>query len=145
MLRHQHEENLFHLFFLQSITYNFLTKKVEMMQRQSVKYHLMHKKDTIESHRSINLSSIQFMCLLGVDPVPRAYHMTTTERALWLAVFLSGNDQPCVQGIYNLCLTWKWTSLWTSMLWSNDSCQKGNPLTSVTWLYSGNSLRWRVF
>ena len=91
MLRHQHDENLFHLLFWQSITYNFLAK-VEIMRRQSVKYHLMHKKDTIESHRSINLSSIQFMSLLGVDPIPRAYHMATTVRELWLAVFLSGND-----------------------------------------------------
>ena len=92
MLRHQHDENLFHLFFWQSITNNFLAKKVQMMQRQSVKYHLMHEKDTIESHRSINLSSIQFMSLLGVDPIPRAYHMATIVRALWLAVLLSGND-----------------------------------------------------
>ena len=53
-----------------------------MMRRQSVKYHLMLKKDTIESHRYINLSSIQFMSLLGVDPIPRAYHMATTVREL---------------------------------------------------------------
>ena len=79
MLRHQHDENLFHLLFWQSITYNFLAK-VEIMRRQSVKYHLMHKKDTIESHRSINLSSIQFISLLGVDPIPRAYHMATIVR-----------------------------------------------------------------
>ena len=32
------------------------------------------------------------MSLLGVDPIPRAYHMATIVRELWLAVFLSGND-----------------------------------------------------
>ena len=36
MLRHQHDENLFHLLFWQSMTYNFLAK-VEIMRRQSVK------------------------------------------------------------------------------------------------------------
>ena len=32
-------------------------------------------------------------------------------------------------------LTWWWTSLWTSMLWSIDSCQKGYPLINVIWLF----------
>ena len=42
--------------------------------------------------------------------------------------------------IYNLCSTWWWTSLWTSMLRSIGRCQKGHPLTSVTWLK--RSFKW---
>ena len=39
--------------------------------------------------------------------------------------------------MYNLCLTW----YWTSVLWSIDSCKTGYPPTSIIWLYCGLGLQ----
>ena len=60
------------------------------------------------------------------------YGYNSTCALISCFLIMTRHYQLGVQGIYNLCLTCQWTSLWTFMLWSIDSCQKVYPLTSVT-------------
>ena len=65
----------------------------------------------------------------------QGYYMATIVRSLWLvakwALFLCNDRALCTSCSRHIQRTLKWRS----MLWSIDRCQKGYPLTSVTWLY----------